>query len=61
MKKHNVRVAERIAKLSAEVPDDYGEGVMPLAVGHFMLDRMRNHARAKTANEPAKKIRSGNK
>ncbi|MFO0253742.1 MAG: hypothetical protein ACK52V_06470 [Betaproteobacteria bacterium] len=60
MKRHNVRVAERVAKLSAEIPeDDYCEGVMPLAIGHFMLDRMRSHGRAKERNAPVRQIRGG--
>ena len=52
MKKHNERVAARIAKLSARVPaESASEGVTPLAAGYFRLEQLRNSVTPRQNNE----------
>lgn len=52
MKKHNERVAARIAKLSAAVPaENPGEGVAPLAAGYFRLEQLRGSVTPRQNNE----------
>lgn len=48
MKKHNERVAARIARVLKKMPAvEAVEGVMPLNPGFFTLERIRDTARPK--------------